>query len=774
MSREPEFGVAREDASGRRYAWAMSDEVHQGRSDEPGSSDGVFEAAVAAHEAGRLEEAERLYREVIRREPDDAASHELLGQVLLSRGAIEEACAALRRSTELDDGSWGAWLSLSSSLAALGRVDEATETCRRAMSIDDGSPAIRIHWAVLLAGRQDIDDLGKILAGLVAEPKLEEPQLRLLAGLARMADRMDLLATLIERLGSLSDLEFEELLQHAMSRCRQGRLEGIERVLLLLHRHRPARADIGIPLANYLMSSERWGEAAEVLERSISADPSDAQSALMLVGLCSTRGEEARAREALRLTKPGPDHLWPALLADAALSLRRCYGSEVERVESQDRLRRLLAQAEDGLVASDAASSRRAVEAIVGTAFFLLPALGGDVRSEAESLGRIVTRSVGGTAPEVVEEPLAPRRSADGRLRVGVLSALFRQHSNWRFKLSWLCGLDARRFEVSAYSTRGASDWVRDEARRRYERFVDLKGDVMEVIRRIREERLDAIVIPEVGMDPITRVVAAARLAPVQCTSWGHPVTSGYASCGWFLSSGLMEPEDGDRHYSERLVRLPGLGVCLDVPTWIDPTGRRERLGVPSGAVSFWCSQSLHKYLPQDDRIYAAIAARVPRAVFVFIGPDDESRRRLSDRLHRTMSESGLDGLRHLRWLDPVSPEEFVRIGGECDVFLDCPAWSGCNTTLDAVRAGLPIVTWPGSTMRARHTAAMLEQMDLPEFVARDEAGFVELAVRMGSDGELRRHARELIIGRRERLFGDRRPIEALERFIEQAAEGAS
>ena len=38
--------------------------------------------------------------------------------------------------------------------------------------------------------------------------------------------------------------------------------------------------------------------------------------------------------------------------------------------------------------------------------------------------------------------------------------------------------------------------------------------------------------------------------------AWGHPETSGLPTIDYFLTSALMEPEDGDDHYTERLVRL--------------------------------------------------------------------------------------------------------------------------------------------------------------------------------------------------------------------------
>jgi len=760
-------------ASALTYAWEMQQEDPSGRPVDS-SVESWFDRAVAAHESGRLKEAEGLYRDLLRESPEDAVVHELLGQVMISGGRGKEAVEVLRRATMLDAGSWSAWLALSVALTESELLGEAREACERALALEGGASAARVQRAVIAARGGERDRASAALGELVGEPLLEPASLRLLADAARRIDRTDLLMGVLERLPDLADEECRQLAGRARDAWMLGRVDDAERILAWLHARRGRDLNIVDNYARVLHTRGRSRAAMQVLEQAIVDRPEAKDLAVTLLTIASEIGDEPSIERGLTaIRRSHAEHVVP-LLAGASTALRAIYRDEEERRSAREQVERDLREAEQRLDVADQGRAREVIEAVQRLSFFRLPALGGDVRAPAEVLGRITTRALQSLMPDALEVDPGPRRNGDGRIRVGVLSSFFRVHSNWRTHLSWLVRLDPARFEVVAFSTASSSPFHREESKRRGARWIDLAEDPLGIIRRLREERLDAIVIPEVGMDLKTQIVAAARIAPVQCTSWGHPITSGYPSCGWFLSSDLMEPPDGERHYSERLVRLPGLGVCLDLPTWSEPSRRRDRLGLAHDAVAFWCSQTIHKYLPQNDGIYASIAARCPRAVFVFIGPDNDVRRRLSDRLHRRMAEAGLDGSRHLRWLDPVGPDEFVRLGGECDVFIDCPAWSGCNTTLDAVAVGLPIATVPGSTMRARHTSAMLEQMGLGEFVARDEAAFVELASRMGTDAALRRHARELIIERRERLFGDRRPIEAVERLFEQAVRTSS
>ena len=112
-------------------------------------------------------------------------------------------------------------------------------------------------------------------------------------------------------------------------------------------------------------------------------------------------------------------------------------------------------------------------------------------------------------------------------------------------------------------------------------------------------------------MDPVSCQLAAQRLAPVECNSWGHPDTSGFPTLDYFLSSELMEPPDAQDHYTEQLVRLANLSVYYE-PLDVEPVSvSRADLGLRSTETVFWCGQSLFKYPPQFDHLFPRIAGEV-------------------------------------------------------------------------------------------------------------------------------------------------------------------
>jgi len=242
-----------------------------------------------------------------------------------------------------------------------------------------------------------------------------------------------------------------------------------------------------------------------------------------------------------------------------------------------------------------------------------------------------------------------------------------------------------------------------------------------------------------------------------------------------FLSSDLMEPVDGQEHYTEHLVRLPGLSF-RPLPLAVAPAPvQRSEIGVEEDAVLFWCCQSPFKYLPADDPILPAIAARLPLARFAFVGYPlgAEVDRRFRSRIRQAFADAGLDADRHCRFLGSLDPARFAGVTRLADIFLDAIGWSGCNSAIEALDAGLPVVTLPGRMMRGRHSAAILRHAGLEELIAGTPEEYVELAVALARDADRRAQLRPRIAAGMRAIGRDLAPGAGLQAYLLNAAGAA-
>src|SRR5205085_4332807 len=336
---------------------------------------------------------------------------------------------------------------------------------------------------------------------------------------------------------------------------------------------RPDSAGARNNLGNVLRSMGRREAAIAQYQLALRIDP----NSFMAHYNCgvSLRGETriAEAREHFaRALALRPDFL-EAGLALCMAELPALYKDTSEIAERRaayaSQLARLSAEVEGAGV--PAALS----EAIGSHQPFYLPYQGRSDRELQTLYGSLVCKIVAARyKTPVLPKPPGPHEP----VKLGIVSGFFRQHSNWKAPVKgWLKMLDRNRFHVSGYYTCAERDGETDEAAALCDRFVQGPLSLDTWRRAILDDAPHVLIFPEIGMDKVSAQLAAQRLTAVQCASWGHPVTSGFPTVDYFISSELMEPADGQAHYSERLIRLPNLSIYYEAPDAVPaPLSRKE------------------------------------------------------------------------------------------------------------------------------------------------------------------------------------------------------
>jgi CRISPR-associated protein Csy1 len=362
-------------------------------------------------------------------------------------------------------------------------------------------------------------------------------------------------------------------------------------------------------------------------------------------------------------------------------------------------------------------------------------------------------------------------------VRVGFASAFFSEGTVGMYFRRWIERLDRTRFEVTIYNLRRGVNPFLNALAAKADRVMSFDGPALApsaLAPAIRDGAQDVLVYPELGMDGTSFVLAALRLAPVQCAAWGHPVTTGHSTIDAYFTCAAMEPADADSHYTERLVQLSGIGTEYARPA-MPEEGARAQLGLPDATPLWLCPQSLFKIHPANDTLFARALARVPAAKLVmFEGRHPALTAKFLARLGAACDKAGVVTSQRVIVLKQCSHPDYLRINAVCDAMLDTLHWSGGNTSLDALACRLPIVTLPGRFMRGRQSAAMLELAGAAELIVHDEDAFVELAARLATDRRYRDSMSERIEAGHARIFEDPAPVDAFaSNLYRLAAHGA-
>ena len=358
-----------------------------------------------------------------------------------------------------------------------------------------------------------------------------------------------------------------------------------------------------------------------------------------------------------------------------------------------------------------------------------------------------------------------------GRIRVGFISRHLSHHSIGKTSRGLIEKLDRGRFEV--YVLR-ITPSVEDEITRRIcaaaDRAITLDKDVRSAREQIAALQLEVLFYQDIGMEPTSWFLAFARLAPVQCVSFGHPSTTGIPNMDYFISNDLFEVPDAAAHYSERLFLLhdlPTLAYYYRPPA---PRGVPSKLkfGLPADASLYLCPQTLFKLHPDFDACLAGILRGDPRGRVVLIEGDfDEWTRLLRERFARSMP----DVTDRILFLPGLPQADFLELLAAADVVLDPVHFNGMNSSLESFAVGTPVVTLPTRLQRGRHTQAMYRKMEILDCIASSPEEYIRIAVRLGTDPEYREELRSRIQARNGVLFEDSRVVREFERFFCEAVD---
>lgn len=362
-------------------------------------------------------------------------------------------------------------------------------------------------------------------------------------------------------------------------------------------------------------------------------------------------------------------------------------------------------------------------------------------------------------------------RQPGNKIRVGLISQFFRNHSIGRTSRGLFAHFSRDEFEVTAiFIAPVADDDFSRFIRAHAEHSLVVPQELAAARRMIEAQQLDILFYQDIGMEPFSYFLAFSRLAPVQCVSFGHPDTTGIPAIDYFVSNDLYETPASQHHYSERLFLLHNLAslACYTRPELPAQPKSRADFGFSSQDHLYICPQNLFKFHPDMDDLIAGILRRDERGKLLMVAGRVEEWTAL---LKRRWAAFMPDVLNRIIFLPRMNGQDYVNLIAIGDVMLDTVHFNGMNTSLEALAVGTPVVTWPGVFQRGRHTQAMYRKMGVTDCIADCAESYVDLAVRLGTNAQYRSAVRERILERNGALFEDVEVVREFERFFREACE---
>lgn len=753
----------------------MAEEIEESLND-------VYQEALILQHQQDFVGAERKYKDFLHRQPEHAEAWLNLGLLYYQVQNYPDAKTAIQNSLELDDSQAFAYYILGLVLEKANIFDEAVLTYEMAIALEPTLIDAYNNLGNLLKQLGDVERAEEVyneaisvqpehfgsyinLGNLLLEQNQVAKAIALFeAGLNFNPTHPDLLNNLeFARQAQENPAQF--LLDFGNHFYEQGKYAEASERYQQSFAIQPGDSEAYYRLSECWQNLRKHDLALSALHAGVSAHPKSGKLHFLTIVRLRQQGRTPEALLAAEKAAKLIPNEYVFQILDK-LMLPSIYDTPAEidfyRPRFIDGLQKLIAQTS----LETPAERQEALQGIsLVTNFYLAYQAQNDVDLQRQ-YGNLAHRIVAANYPDWVQPLPMPPLSESGKIRVGYVSAYLHSYSGTLWLTGWLKYCDRQLFEIYCYYTGNNPDPITQEFQRYSDKFYHIPGNLPAVAPQILADNLHILVFPEIGMDAPTIPLASLRLAPVQCVAWGHPVTTGLPTIDYFLSSELMEGENAQAHYSEKLIRLANIGVAYPKPVIPAITKTRADFELPADAVIYLCCQAPFKYLPQYDQIFPAIVQQVPKARFLFLRGE-----LLKSRLDRAFAAVGLNSPDYCIFRYLAERYDYLAVNLLSDVFLDTITWSGGNTALEAIACNLPIVTCTGEFMRGRHSDSFLKMIGVTATIAKNVPEYVEIAVKLGLAADWRQAIAQEIAERQHYLYDDRTCVRSVEAFYQQVVQ---
>ncbi len=688
----------------------------------------ALDGIIALHRDGRLEEAYTAGVQLSALRPDDADLMQLIGGIAVQSGRMEDGVALLLRAAERAPDNFDILLHLGGALHGAGRLEEAEAAFCRALAVrPDHGDALNNLGAVVEARGRPGQAAALFSRATEVMPEFAKAHLNL---------GKTLFAT-----GNFGPAE------SAFSRALaldDGLIEAL------------------IGLGNALKGQGRHGQAVDAYRRGIELEPGSASAHYNLGITLHALGEQAAARAELeKVMELEPS---PGARVQLALLFPVIPSSMDEIMEARKRAdSELDAMIAEGVRIQDPYTETRFTN-------FYLAYNGVNDRPLQQKIARFYLSAcpeLGWTAPHCEKAGKKPRRK---RIRLAIASAFFYRQTVGRLYRGIIENLDKDKFEIVIFRASDKRDDMADAIDEAADKVVVLNiGNLAAARDQIAAEEPDVLFYPDIGMTTLTFFLAFARLAPVQCVSWGHGVTTGIPNLDYFISNRYLEPAGAQDHYSEILWRLEGFPMYSMAPGVPRNLPERAHYGLPEEGALYLCPHTLFKFHPDFDRTLGALLERDAdgRLVLITDGLGGAWENKLMERFRAAFGAAA----ERVIFLPRQTESDFYGLLALADAIIDVPHFTGGNTSQEAFSFGVPIVSWPGEFMRGRVTCAFYRKMGIEDLICAGEKEFLDTACRLAHDRPWRQSLSDLIREKSSVLFEDLGVVREMEDFFATALE---
>ena len=689
----------------------------------------TFSLAVQNHKKNNLQAAKKLYKEILKTNPNFAGAHNNLGNVLHELGEFQKAVNCYEKAIQIQPNYANAHYNLGSVLHELGEFQKAISCYEKTIQIQPNYANAHYNLGLIF---KEVGEFQKAISCYEKAIQINP----------NFAGAHNNLGNVLHELG-----EF----QKAISCC--------EKAIQINPNFAGTHNNLGL----IFKELGEFQKAVSFYEKAIQIQPNFVDAHNNLGAVYFELGEHQKALSCYKkVIQIEPSNLTSHWLSMNTFPIIYKDLKEIDlyRKKFEDDTKKI----NHLLDTQYQYTKKQIVDAMKSSTNFYLSYQGRNDINLQQKYANLIERLTKKIYPQFHQKKIINKSKEF--IKIGFVSSFFRNHTVSILFKNLIIKLNKKKFSIFVYYIGNKFDKMTSQIKESSNNFFT-HTDIDQLIKRISKDKLDILIFLDIGMDPTTQILASLRLASIQCTTWGHPVTSGFKNIDYFFSSELMKEKDSQKYYSEKLINLPGIGIDYDQ---CDISNiKKLNIVKKSNKIIFLNLQSLFKLLPQDDHIYLDIVKKQPNCCFWFIhGLRNSISSIFIERISKLFQNHNLSFNEYSIFHPRCAKDEYLGLIKQSDIILDSLNWSGGNTSLEAISLNKPIVTCPSEFMRGRHTYSILKKLNIEETIASSKEKYIEIALKLAKDKNFRSLVINKIVKNKKKLFNDDKPIRFFEEVIKK------
>ncbi len=743
----------------------------------------LIQAALGHHQAGRLGQAEAIYRQIlqvdpnqpdalhlsgaiarqlgnrqaaadfisraIKAKPSEPVFHNSLGLVLKDLGRLDEATASYRRAIKLNADYLEAYYNLGNVLQLQGRPDEAASSYRKALALKPGYPEAHCNLGSALQAQGKLDEAtSSYRKALSIRPDYVEAHCNLGNALQEQGRMDEAVACYRQALALKPDyVKARSNLGKALQQ--QGKFDEATDCYRQALALRPDIAEMHCNLGGALRGRGALDESIACYRQALALKPDFAEALTGLAIASSRLGHQDEAiacfRRALSInpnSAEAHDGLGTALrtqgkLQEAidsyhrALALRPGYAKAYNNLGFAHQLQGNLDAALECF--RKALSINPDMAEAHSNLLFSMTHHPACTPSEYLAEARRFGSTVSARAKPYTQWRVPAAKGEAHPLRVGLVSGDLRTHPVGFFLQNILARLDPARVELFAYSMNPDEDALTACIKPRFAAWSTIAqlGDEA-AARKIHADGIH-VLVDLAGHTGYNRLpMFAWKPAPVQVSWLGYWASTGVPAIDYLLADEVSVPESDQAHFSETIWCLPDTRMCFAPPADSSqfPVSSLPRL--QNGYLTFGSFQKLAKINDQVLALWSRVLNTLPDAR-LRVQNKQMNCAETCKQFQLRMAQLGIAPER-VTLVQSASREAYLAAYAGVDIVLDTFPFPGGTTTCDALWMGVPTLTLAGNTLVGRQGVSMLSCAGLGDWIAADQDDFVARAIAHAGD----------------------------------------